>query len=187
MMANQSRIESVVTWRAIFLLFLCAIAIFFGIIFGWRFIDETLGKREVARFIADHEAVVAEKLRDPRVHAFALNPCPSEPWRLLVETDTDDKAAFEMLQESPDGIDKLRFVPLWQWKIRSGEEPRNLGHPDRDVQEIQRTMSRGALAVLIALLGPFLVYLIWLVRKHVRESRRAAESAGPVAENAGKS
>ena len=186
-MANHSQIEPAVTWRAIFLLLLCTFAIFFGIIFGWRLIDEYLGKREVARFIADHESVVAERLQDPRVHAFALNPCPSEPWQLLVEMDTEDKAAFDMLEASLDGIDKLRFVPLWKWKIRSSEEPRNLGHMAEGVGEITRAISRALLAGFIALLGPFLVYLIWIVRQHVRETRRAAESPGHPAENAGKS
>jgi hypothetical protein len=99
--------------------------IFVGILRICGKIDESLGSREVSRYIRDHQSIVTQRLENPKVHSFSLMHNPSEPGALLIQFDVDDKATYELLESDLDDIWDLRFPPQWKTTLRSKEELAN--------------------------------------------------------------
>jgi hypothetical protein len=66
--------------------------IFLAILFVWAKIDESLGWREVSEYIRDHQSIIEQRLKNPKVHSFSLARLPSHPGTLLIRFDVYDKA-----------------------------------------------------------------------------------------------
>ena len=64
--------------------------VFVGILRIRGKIGESLGSREVSRYIRDHQSLVTQRLENPKVHSFSLTHNPSEPGTLLIQFDVDD-------------------------------------------------------------------------------------------------
>src|SRR5271165_5533801 len=41
--------------------------IFVGVLYIWATIDESLGSREVSQYIRDHQSIVSQRLKNPKV------------------------------------------------------------------------------------------------------------------------
>jgi hypothetical protein len=96
--------------------------IFSVITISRRTIDSFQDRREVARFIEDHKALVAERLKDPKVYSFSLAPDPHDLGTLLIQFDVEDKLTYETLESDLVHDYTMRFPPAWKTTMRSNEK-----------------------------------------------------------------
>lgn len=134
--------------------------LFLAIFYGWCEIDAFLGRREVSRFIREHQKLVEQRLHDPKVHAFSLTHDPDQTCALLIRFDVDDKDTYEMLESDLDDIWLMRFPPTWQTNLRSKEElGNNFGYAAWGMNLIGEAIMRVVIAAVAAVVlsGLFLI------------------------------
>ena len=153
---------------------------FVAILWGWGTIDWLLGRAEVARFIRNHERLIEERLRDPKVHRFSLEPHPDHSGTLLIKFDVDDKQTYEMLEADLDGVWHMTFPPCWETHIRSDEELANdLGCMAMGMGLTMEAATRIGIAAFVSIiLFPPALWLFVLRRKGktVRHTRAFAKA-----------
>jgi hypothetical protein len=156
--------------RSALLSLLAILVVFLGVLFIWGQIDECFGSREVSQFIRDHQSIVSQRLKNPKVHSFSLTHVPSQPGTLLIQFDVDDKATYEMLESDLDHIWRMQSPPMWQTTIRSKETlSDNLGYAAWGMAEAGKAATRIALAgiaslapvTFFTLLGLYHFYRVW--------------------------
>ncbi len=161
------------TFRAAILSLLAIPVVFVGVLFTWGRIDEWIGSREVSQYIRDHQSIVSQRLKDPKVHSFSLTHDPSQPGTLLIQFDVDDRATYEMLESDLDHIFGMGFLPRWQTKIRTQETVSdNFGDAGWGMAEAWDGLTRIALAAVLSLvpvmfftlLGLYQTYRAWRAR-----------------------
>lgn len=144
--------------------------VFIAIIVIWAKIDELLGHREVSRYIGDHRSLVARRLENPKIHSFSLSHHSSQPGRLFIQFDVDDKATFEMLESDLDDSWGLRFPPERKINIRSKEElADNFGYAARGMAELGEAVARLMIAGL-ASVAQAIFFTVLAVRRIWREN-----------------
>jgi hypothetical protein len=140
---------------------------FLAILAGWLLIHQTLGGAEVKRFIQDHQAVVAKRLKDPKVHSFSLSQVPGCPATLLIQFDVDDKATYEMLENDLDRHWGLRTPARWRTKLRCQEKlGKNYGFAGQGIGQIAKGMAMfaGNCLASLGLSVGFMVIALYCLR-----------------------
>jgi hypothetical protein len=169
------------TFRSAILSLLAIPVVFLGVLFTWGRIDEWIGSREVSQYIRDHQSIVSQRLKDPKVHTFSLTHDRSQPGTLLIQFDVDDKATYEMLESDLDHIWGMRFPPKWETTIRTQETlSDNLGYAAWGMAEALEALTRIALAGIVSLapvtfftiLGLYRTYRAWRARLRIRTMMR---------------
>ncbi len=132
------------TARSAILSLLAIPVVFLGVLFTWGQIDEWIGSREVSQYIRDHQSIVSQRLKDPKVHTFSIATRPiatRDP--LNFQFDVVDKATYEMLESDLDHILGMRFPPKWQTTIRTQETlSDNLGYAAWGMAEAWNALTR---------------------------------------------
>ncbi len=158
------------TIRSAIVSLLAVPVVFLGVLLTWGQIDEWFGSREVSQFIRDHQSIVSQRLKNPKVHSFSLTHVPSQPGTLLIQFDVDDKATYEMLESDLDHILGMQSPPKWQTTIRTKETlSDNLGYAAWGMAEAGRAVTRLAVAgvaslapvTFFTLLGLYRFYRLW--------------------------
>ena len=173
MVAGRTRMQSS-SWRTRSALIsaLAIPVIFVGVLRIWGKIDESLGSREVSQYIRDHQSIVSQRLKNPKVHSFSLTHLPSEPGTLLIQFDVDNKATYEMLEKDLDDIWGMRFPPQWKTTIRSKEElSNNLGYAAWGIGELGEAIGRVGNAAIVSLVP--VTFFTLLALCHAYRARRA--------------
>jgi hypothetical protein len=134
--------------------------LFVAILYGWDLADRCLGYIEVSSFVRNHQAIVAKRLTDPKVHFFSLAHDPHSFGVLSIQFDVDDKATYELLESDLDEFWQLRFPPTWKTNLRSKEDlGKNYGFASlglREVSEgIQRLQIAAVASICLQLIGLF--------------------------------
>jgi hypothetical protein len=145
-------------WAVTFLTFPITTAL---ILFAWAGVDTALGYREVANYVEDHQQLVQDRLRDPRVHAFSLSHDPEHSGAMLITVDVDDKATFDAIEADLDDIWGMRKPPQWDINVRSKEElGDNLGYAAWGIGLIAMAQMRLLTSIVLSIaLPPFLWFL----------------------------
>jgi len=135
--------------RAVVVSLLLVPTYFFAILIGWAAIDDILGSLEVSRFIREHQAIVAKRLSNSKVHSFSLGHSPSHSATLLIQFDVDDKPTYLMLEDDLSDHWGLRFPAEWNTHLRSKEDlGNNLGFAAQGIGEVGKAFWRIQVAVI---------------------------------------
>jgi hypothetical protein len=146
--------------------------IFVGVLRIWGKIDASLDSREVSQYIRDHQSIVSQRLKNPKVHSFSLTHLPSEPGTLLIQFDVDNKATYEMLEKDLDDIWGMRSPPRWKTTIRSNEElSNNFGYAAWGMGELGKGMGQIGIAAIVSLVP--MTFFTLLALCHAYRARRA--------------
>ncbi len=103
--------------------FLVFLGSFIGIVFAWSWVDTVGQSREVSRFVAQNQDLVARWSANPKVHSLELAPMLSRPSILSVRFDVDDKETYLKLREELSArMTGLRLPYDWRANLRSKED-----------------------------------------------------------------
>jgi hypothetical protein len=151
--------------RAVTVSLLIVPSAFLAILIVWRVVDVQLGTREVSRFIREHQGIVAQRLKDPKVHSFSLSHAPRNPSTLLIEFDVDDKATYLMLEDDLEKCWGLTFPASWKTRLRSDEDlGNNWGFAAQGIGEVVKAwMMLEVSAVASVILA--IAYLCFALRR----------------------
>ncbi|WP_425397629.1 hypothetical protein [Aeoliella sp.] len=142
--------------RTVLLLMLCIAAwpiAFLSVLLIWRAVDRFEGQREVLEFVEAHQAIVAERLKDPRVYSFRIAPDPEDDSRLLIEWEVADRDTYLMLDKDVGDWVQLSQPPTMRCNLRSNEGlPNDFGAMAYGIGQLGETMFRVKMAVAIATL-----------------------------------
>lgn len=138
---------------------------FVAVVLFWRHVDRVQGQQEVQEFIQSHQAIVAERRKNPRVYAFDVAADQEDDSRLLVEWDVADKETYLMLDDDVSGWINLSQTPTWRCKMRSDEElPNDFGAMAFGIGELGEALFRLKVAVAVATLVTLVVLAGCLVQ-----------------------
>ncbi len=139
--------------------------IFLACFRGWIMYEHFLASFEVLRFIRDHEALVHERLTDPKVHSFSLTRDPAEAGVLVIAFDVEDKATYEMLENDLDEHWGLRIPARWNTRLRSREElGNNYGFAALGIGMVMQALIVMSIAAGVSVVLP-MIYLFFALRK----------------------
>ncbi len=126
--------------------------VFDGILYVWSIIDESLGRREVSLHIRDHQSIITQRLKNPKVHFLSLTHLPSQPEPLLIQFDVDDQATYEMLESDLNDTWVMRFPPQWETNLRSKERiSKSYGYAAWDIAKLGEGITRMMIAGIVSL------------------------------------
>jgi hypothetical protein len=155
----RDRIQSVACERPMLVMFLAPPVLFLAMLFAWRQTEAWFSTRLVANFIAKHEAIVAARREDPKVHVFTLAPRPDNAGVLIITVDVDDVATLQVLEEDL-ALQDSGFMIEWKRHLRSGEElsPLHLAFQGFGIYSLALGIIHlliGLITFLFPILGPF--------------------------------
>jgi len=142
---------------------------FFGIIFGWCWIDQVIGYRDVSAFIQQHRQLVDKWRGHPKVHSFSLSHDPEFTGGLLIQIDVDDKRTYEQLEDILfHETSGMRSETRWETKLRSNEDlGNNWGFAAAGMSGVVEGFSRLLIAsVASPLVCGFSIWLVFRERKN---------------------
>lgn len=154
----------------ILLAILWAPVVFLSICVGWGVVDTALASWEVSNYIRHHQTLVAQRLADPRVHAFTLSRDPDAWGTLLIKFDVDDKQTYELLESDLNDIYGMRNPPRWDTIVRSKEDlGNNFGYAAWGMNEVGEAMLVALLAAVAAISWSLTLLVLAICRPERRD------------------
>lgn len=128
-------------------------ATFIGVLFGWHRVDAAVGFREVTAFIEQHNKIVDDWRRNPKVYSLSLSHDPNQAGTLRIQFDVEDKRTYEMIEDVLfKETSGMRFPPSWDTNLRSNEDlGNNWGFAAVGMGEALKAQARFSIAAFVSI------------------------------------